>query len=193
MEEKLLIQDAVATDAAAVTVNGGQNYIRNFRVGDTVVYHAMDGKSTEALKGLDFLSRYAGILVHDHETALYHFGTDHAECNVHIIRYLRRNTEETGNAWPGEMTSLLCGMNKRRKELMEQGADAMPAGVVAGYEEKYFLILEQGRGETKAPRINMRSRMKRRCLAGWKSTATTICCSCMIFPSRLMITYQKGI
>jgi transposase len=62
--------------------------------------------------------RCAGILVHDHETALYHFGTDHAECNVHIIRYLRKNTEETGNQWSDKMISLLVGMNKQRKGLM---------------------------------------------------------------------------
>ena len=149
LEEGLLTQDVVATDATTVTVNGKQNYIRNFSAGDTVVYHAMNSKSTEALKGLDFLKRYAGILVHDHETALYHFGTDHAECNVHIIRYLRKNTEETGNRWSGEMTSLLCGMNKYRKELAAQGFDAMPAGMATDYERKYFSILKQGRGENK--------------------------------------------
>ena len=149
LEEGLLTQDVVATDATTVTVNGKQNYIRNFSAGDTVVYHAMNSKSTEALKGLDFLKRYAGILVHDHETALYHFGTDHAECNVHIIRYLRKNTEETGNRWSGEMTSLLCGMNKYRKELAPQGFDAMPAGMATDYERKYFSILKQGRGENK--------------------------------------------
>lgn len=77
-----------------------------------MVYHALNSKSIEALKGLDFLDRYAGILVHDHETALYHFGTDHAECNVHIIRYLRKNTEKTENRWSGEMISLLSRINK---------------------------------------------------------------------------------
>ena len=112
LEDELLNRNAVATDATTVTVNGEQNYIRNFSAGDTVVYHAMGGKSIEALKGLDFLERYAGTLVHDHETALYHFGTDHAECNVHIIRYLRKNTEETVNRWSDKMISLLSRMNK---------------------------------------------------------------------------------
>lgn len=115
---------------------GGQNYIRNFSAGDTVEYHAMNSKSIEALKGLDFLARYAGILVHDHETALYHFGTDHAECNVHIIRYLQKNTEETGNQWSDEMISLLVRMNKRRKELVAQGAEAMPGGMITLYRKK---------------------------------------------------------
>lgn len=150
LEEKLLIQDVVATDATTVTVNGAQKYIRNFSTGDTVVYHAMNSKSIEALKELEFLNRYAGILVHDHETALYHFGTDHAECNVHIIRYLRKNTEETGNRWSDEMISLLCGMNKYRKKLAEQGFDAMPAEMITDYEAKYFSILKQGHDENKA-------------------------------------------
>lgn len=38
-----------------------------------------------------------------YETSLYHFGTDYAECNVHIIRYLRKNTEETENTWSDDM------------------------------------------------------------------------------------------
>ena len=46
-----------------------------------------------------------------HETALYHFGTDHAECNVHIIRYLRKNTEETGNRWSDSHISFFQGFD----------------------------------------------------------------------------------
>ncbi|WP_244324754.1 hypothetical protein [Sporofaciens musculi] len=47
-------QKVVATDATVVTVNGKQNYIRNFSIKNSVVYHAMGGKSIEALKGLYF-------------------------------------------------------------------------------------------------------------------------------------------
>ncbi len=149
LENKLLCQEAVATDATVVTVNGEPDYIRNFSIKDTVVYHAMDSKSIEALKGLNFLRQYAGILVHDHETALYHFGTDHAECNVHIIRYLRKNTEETGNQWSAEMITLLCEMNKKRKEFMGQGKSKLPDERIREYEGRYFSLLEKGRKENK--------------------------------------------
>ncbi len=57
----------------------------------------MESKSIEALKEINFFNNYSSRLVHGHETALYHSGTGHAECNVHIIRYLRKNTEETKN------------------------------------------------------------------------------------------------
>ena len=46
------------------------------------------------------------------ETALYHFGTDHTECNVLIIHYLYKNTEETRNHWPDAMITLLFEMNE---------------------------------------------------------------------------------
>ena len=149
LEETLSNQAVVATDATTVTVNGEQNYIRNFSTEETVVYHAMDSKSIDALKKIGFLAGYSGTLVHDHETALYHFGTDHAECNVHIIRYLRKNTEETGNHWSEEMISLLCGMNKAKKELSGQGISSFSREKLAEYEQDYLGLIQKGREENK--------------------------------------------
>ena len=149
LEIHMLNKKVVATDATTVTVNGKQNYIRNFSISDTVVYRAMQSKSIDALKKLEFLKKYAGTLLHDHETALYHFGTEHAECNVHIIRYLRKNTEETGNHWSEEMITLLCEMNKKRKEYILQGKSEFPAEIIVGYEEKYASLLKKGREENK--------------------------------------------
>lgn len=41
LEEELLNQMVVSTDATVVTVNGNQNYIRNFSVENTVIYRGM--------------------------------------------------------------------------------------------------------------------------------------------------------
>lgn len=149
MENDLLNHPVVATDATTTTVNGEQNYIRNFSTDKTVVYHAMKNKSIEALKEIAFLDRYSGLLLHDHETALYHFGTDHAECNVHVIRYLRKNTEETGNKWSNEMIFLLCGMNHARKKSVEQGKSCFSDKEIMDYEEKYHDLIKKGRDENK--------------------------------------------
>ena len=59
------------------------------------------------MKNLPFLREFTGVLVHDRK-ALYHFGTGHTECNVHLLRYLKKNTEDTNHSWSGEMVSLLC-------------------------------------------------------------------------------------
>ncbi len=149
LENELLDQNVVATDATTVTVNGRQNYVRNFSTGNTVIYYAVQKKTISALKELDFLKKYTGILVHDHETALYHFGTDHAECNVHLIRYLRKNTEETGHEWSTGMISLLCEMNKARKSRMERGETSFPTEETGRYEQRYHSLISQGWEENK--------------------------------------------
>ncbi len=54
LEDALLSHGVVATDATTVTVNGAQNYIRNFSAENTVVYHEMHKKTIPALKKLVF-------------------------------------------------------------------------------------------------------------------------------------------
>ena len=107
LEDILMCQETIYTDATNVNVDKKQGYIRNFSSADTAVYHAMGSKSVKSLEKTGLLNKYTGTLVHDHETALYHFGTGHGECNVHLLRYLRKNTEETGNTWSGDM-SIYC-------------------------------------------------------------------------------------
>lgn len=149
LEELLLNQNVVATDATTVTVNGTQSYIRNFSVLSTVLYRAMKSKSLDALHKISFLEKYTGILIHDHETALYHFGRDHGECNVHIIRYLRKNTEETGNLWSKDLIGLLCEMNQAKKEAIQRGKSALPSDIIDNYTKQYLGLLERGRLENK--------------------------------------------
>lgn len=147
LEEELLNHRVVMTDATVVSVNGKQGYIRNFSAEKAVVYRVMKDKTIREMKKVRFLAKFAGILVHDHETALYHFGTGHGECNVHIIRYLKKNSEDTGNSWSGEMISLLCEMNRRRKEVISKGEESFPEELIKEYEERYRELIGKGREE----------------------------------------------
>lgn len=145
LEEDMLNHRVVMTDATVVTINGKQGYIRNFSMEKSVVYRAMKDKTLTAMRKLRFLAEYTGILVHDHETSLYHFGTKHGECNAHIIRYLRKNSEDSGNGWSGEMISLLCEMNRVRKQSISKGEKAFPEGLIKEYEERYCGLIAKGR------------------------------------------------
>ena len=101
-------------------------------------------KSLKALYGLPVLSKFTGVLCHDHETALYHFGTGHVECNVHLGRYLRKNTEETGNTWSRDMESFLNGMNSMRQKFMDAGKSKIPEEKLAKYMARFDAIISQG-------------------------------------------------
>ncbi|MBQ8190041.1 MAG: transposase [Lachnospiraceae bacterium] len=148
IEEELLNEKNVCTDATVVTVNGKQAYIRNTSSEKAVLYHAMENKSIEALDAIEFLTKYAGTLTHDHETALYHYGTKHGECNVHLLRYLKKNTEEALNHWSSELAAYLCKMNDDRKERIKKGI-TFTEEELAAYEKRYDEIIAEGKIQNK--------------------------------------------
>ena len=134
----------VYTDSTAVTINGKQAHIRNQSIDNAVLYSPMERKDIATLKVTGILPKYCGTLVHDHETALYHFGTRHGECIVHLMRYLKKNTEESKNAWSGELTSLFSTMNGERKKRMSSDS-AFTEAEITNYEDEYDRILSEGR------------------------------------------------
>ena len=147
IEEHLLYQTQVSTDATTVSVNGQQAYIRNFSDKRWVFYVPMERKNIETLTKVPFMTKFAGILVHDHETALYHFGTGHAECNVHLTRYLTANTENTGHKWSSKMISLLCEANRYRKRMIAEGRTKMPPETILRLENRFEELLTFARHE----------------------------------------------
>lgn len=147
IEEHLLDAVQVSTDGTVVTENGHQSYIRNFSIADWVLYVSMGSKGHKALSQIPFLQKYAGILMHDHETSLYSYGLDHAECNVHLLRYLTKNGEDTGHTWSSKLLSLLVEMNRYRNKLISQGARAIPDKTLKRLEARYDELLEYAKQE----------------------------------------------
>ena len=147
IEEYLLDSTTAYTDATVVTVNGRQAYIRNVSNDDAVRYYAMSKKSLDALRKIEFLAKFAGILVHNHETALYHFGIDHAECNTHLLRYLLKNTEDSANGWSAKLSDLFMEMKQEREKAMAAGKTSFTVEEIERYALRYGEILSTGRVE----------------------------------------------
>jgi hypothetical protein len=144
IEGQLLNSQTVSTDATNMTNNGSPCYIRNFSTQETVLYTSMDKKNLKSLRKIPFLMEFSGILEHDHETALYHFGTGHGECNVHLLRYLKKNSEETNNIWSDMMIKLLCEFNQSRKVRIK--SDEYFSKIERRtYEERYDSLIDIGR------------------------------------------------
>lgn len=144
IKDELLNAPVINTDATTVTTNGKMSYIRNFSTLRVVLYCALESKNIEALEKLGIPKEYCGIFVHDHETALYHFGSDHAECIAHLLRYLTKNTQETNNQWSEELKSLLNEMNSARQKMINTGETEFTKDKVAEYEAKYDELIKKG-------------------------------------------------
>lgn len=144
IENDLLDSAEICTDATTVSTDGKQTYIRNFSTEKSVLYCGSEKKDLDTLRSLPILGRYTGILTHDHETAVYHFGTGHGECNVHLERYLRKNTEETSNRWSHDLGMFLRGLDHARNEKKRHGSASFSRGQLERFSLRYDELIAQG-------------------------------------------------
>lgn len=149
IEEKLINAHEICTDATPMKVNGKQTFIRNFSTEKEVLYLGCDKKDLSTLEQMRIYKEFTGIFTHDHETAIYHFGTGHGECNVHLERYLLKNTEETGNGWSRQMSGFLKGMNHARKVLKQSGTSSFAPEQLKRYSTRYDEIIAKGLEQNK--------------------------------------------
>jgi hypothetical protein len=90
---------------------------------------------------------YSGVLVHDHLKGLYSFPCGHAECNAHILRYLKAAAETNKCAWAVAMIALLVDANNTVKDHKAKNIPALGSALLVEYHARYDEILEQGRLE----------------------------------------------
>jgi len=86
------------------------------------------------------LPAYKGILVHDNLKSLYQFACTHAECNAHILRYLKGIIESKDRKWAKDMIDFLL----KAKSAAE--ADLSTSEILE-FHRLYDEILEIGRLE----------------------------------------------
>ena len=144
IEDDLLNSHEICTDGTPVSTDGRQTYIRNFSTERSILYVSSEKKDLETLRTFSVLRKFTGIFTHDHETALYHFGTGHGECNVHLLRYFLKNTEETGNLWSHDFSMFLEGLNEARNRLKASGAPSFSQEQLERYSARYDALVERG-------------------------------------------------
>jgi transposase len=97
------------------------------------LYCSHKKRGNDADKEMGILPTFSGVLVHDHLKGLYGFSCEHAECNAHILRYLKAAVENKKRKWAQDMIDLLLY--------------AKSGGEKSEVFEKYDNILEAGQKE----------------------------------------------
>ncbi len=87
--QRLQMSPVMHTDCTNARINGKTAYVFVCAApnGETL-YFSRQKKGHEGVRGT-VVEEYQGILVHDHESTFYKYGTDHQECLAHILRYLK--------------------------------------------------------------------------------------------------------
>lgn len=144
IKEKILNSELMYTDGTGTRCNNKNICIRNYSTEQETYLAPTMSKSKKCINETDILPKYAGNLVHDHETVIYNYGNKHIECNVHVSRYLKGCFENTGHKWALKMRSFLCSLNEYRKKLKEEGKTEFPKEQLERYLKRYDEIIEEG-------------------------------------------------
>ena len=133
----------VHTDESSININGKNHQLHNYSDDKYTLQYVHESKSKEAMEELGFLPNYVGTLIHDHNKVQYNFGTNHAECNAHILRYLQGVEDFTIHIWPSDMAKLLKEILHQKNLLKENGVDFFDIDSLTLYVKRYDEILKQ--------------------------------------------------
>jgi len=117
------------------------------------------------------LPRFIGIMMHDHDIKYYKFELGrHAECNIHIIRYLIGIEDLTKHEWAKKMIDLLLEMLEHKEIDIANKITSMNAQELYKYSNLYDEIISLAKAEVetiseksliKKDEFNLMSRMEK--------------------------------
>ncbi len=96
---------------------------------------------------MDILSRFKGVLCHDHWKPYYNIDCTHALCNAHHLRELTRAWEQDGQQWAQKMKKLLTLINQNKND----ASCILDACTAQKYRLQYRALIKQGEIECPAP------------------------------------------
>jgi hypothetical protein len=144
VKTKLLNNAVLRVDETGARVGGRNMTFRNYSDENRVLYTANPTKGKQAIEDDGVLPQFAGILVHDHNTVNYNYGTGNGECNVHLIRYLKANSENTHCIWSDEMIGFLLALKRSKESAVGFGATGFEPSDMKEYRKRYDEIVEAG-------------------------------------------------
>ena len=112
---KLKAKPVLHKDETGVRINKKLHWFHVLGDKELTLYFSHPKRGKEADEQMGILSDYGGVLEHDHLKSLYHFKCQHAECNAHILRYLKAAKENQKCDWADEMAKFLVELNERKK------------------------------------------------------------------------------
>lgn len=147
LENDLLNKALVHTDE---TTSDNKWYIRNYSNSETVIYKPHKNKGHKQIEEHDILTRYTGGIMHDHDTAMYKYGSNNYECNVHLGRYLEEIIQNVSEVtWAKKLKELIFKVYHDRKVLIKEGSESFSNVITNEISAKYDEIILLAKKENK--------------------------------------------
>lgn len=144
IRENLVETSLAHSDETGVRINGEQHWLHTFCNKDYVIYGVNKKRGKDAIEEMELLKFFTGILMHDHFKPYYQYEQiTHAECNAHILRYLKSIVEIFQRKETEDFLTFLVNTNNRKKEAIKNGRESFEDSEIAEIETNYKDLLEK--------------------------------------------------
>lgn len=158
IKQRLIQCNVLGADETGCRVNGKLNWIQVFSNSQYTLFGFNKKRGDFYADDMDILDLFTGILVHDHFKAYYGYTLmTHAECNAHILRYLKAVIEIIKHPWATDLAELFRDANKLKKYYLSMGRYSMEENELNSISARYDEILEAGKAQYAAATENKKN------------------------------------
>ncbi len=143
IKERLIKEKVLHVDETGVRINGKLNWLHTCCSKEYVYYEVNQKRGKEAIDAIGILSYFVNILVHDHWKPYYkETHITHAECNAHILRYLKGILSIIEQKDVEELIKLLVEMNETKKEAIANKCTKLDDKDIEEFSDRYSKIIK---------------------------------------------------
>jgi transposase len=136
------------TDETGCRVNGELDWMQIYSNEAYTLFGRNEERGGLCIENEDILRFFTGVLVHDHFKTYYRYThMTHAECNVHILRYLEAVIKIQQHTWAKEMAEFLRLTLHKKKECLAAGIPSFNEEERVQIRNDYIKILDRGQAE----------------------------------------------
>lgn len=139
----ILTKGVTHVDETGMKVSGEQYWIHTITNENGSLFLMTKKRGDKEHGPIKLLESYTDVLVHDHFLPYQNLLCQHAECNAHIDRYLKKAVDFDKHEESKELLELMHEMLHRKNELIEDGKISMPGEEINDYETRYTEILKR--------------------------------------------------
>lgn len=156
-QRHLIASDLLHNDETGINVKGKLRWLHSASNEKWTLFSPHDKRGTEAMEAMGILPHFKGIAVHDHWKPYLRFDCEHALCNAHHLRELKRAWEQDGQRWAKNMRRLLLKI----KDAVDKSGGKLPKKKAARYLESYRSLLYRAEKECPEPKTTAQKKRGR--------------------------------
>lgn len=129
-----------------VRINGTLRWLHTCCSKEYVYYEVNAKRGSEAIDAIGILSYFVNILIHDHWKPYYkETHMTHAECNAHILRYLKGILSIIEQKDVDDLIKLFVEMNETKKQAQKENCTCFEEEIIEDFSNRYSTILNSWR------------------------------------------------